>query len=252
MNEEELFGLLVRYHIEHNLPRFLPTIEDGRSSLVEDSDIGYDEAAPRGVKRFLLIANGDTLASRLRETGVILDRRSPEFHEVGDEDALYSFFDNLKGDGAYILNKEKGRIARVHHLKNDFGDAESLDYLLEMPREMLTYDERLPSEEAGCKTRLAAKLPHAYDGVDAYQIKATVHSPLGLGIVTHFGRGYLETFTLEHAKGSGAPMIDEEKQITGVYRRYDITLRGYVLTEQKYMAPATTQSQPAPALEAVL
>jgi hypothetical protein len=47
-------------------------------------------------------------------------------------------------------------------------------------------------------------------------------------------------------------MIDEEKQITGVYRRYDITPRGYVLTEQKYMAPARTQSQPAPALEAVL
>ena len=78
-----------------------------------------------------------------------------------------------------------------------------------------------PSERViGTKTKLAVKLPYAYDNVETYQIKATIHSPLGMGVVTHFTRDELEMFFLDYSPDSDGPFIEQDKGIVGVYKKY--------------------------------
>ncbi|MBU0615156.1 MAG: hypothetical protein KJ601_03620 [Nanoarchaeota archaeon] len=236
MADDILFNRLVRYHIERNLPLYIGSIEEGVSSLIDmDEDIGYDYNAHPRSKRLLLVTNGDTLVEKLRKDQVMTDSKDPVFTDVPDYDGFAAFFDKTKGDGSYVYHKRAQRVGRVRELNtNPPGLVENLDNLIAMlPEDFVAYDGSVPTEEVGNKTRLAFKIPYAHPEFETYQIKGTVHSPLGLGIVTHFTKESMEMFYFEHDPMHTGDFVDPEKKIVGVYRRYQREGDNLVLKEMK-------------------
>ncbi len=225
---DPVFEWLVRYHVERNLLLFTRGMVNGRSPLVQESDIGFDDAVPQGCKRMLIIANGDTLVDRLRESGTVLDMERPIFAAVRDYDLFAEYFDGSRGDGAYVLNKRDSQLGRVHELANDVPLPEGFATLMsQVPLVLLSLNESVALTELGCKTRLAVKLPFRKfaDGeqphsIDTYQIKATVHSLVGPGPVTHFNREGCEVFHFQYDLAHQGEFINPEQRIVGVYRKY--------------------------------
>lgn len=227
MLDDNIFRWLARLQVEENLEKVvLPTVKEGIADFVGDNDVGYDEAIPKNYKRCLIMANGDKLIDRLQESRIINDTKKPSFsNDFGSYQAVKSYVFGHKGDGAHVLNKNRQQIGKVKVVNNNL--PEDLDYLIELlPEHFNSYDGSVQNDEIGTKTRLAPVLPHAYSNIDerteTYQIKGTIHTKLGMGIVTHFTKDYFEMFYLLHDKNSDGPYINEEHQIIGVHEKYKI------------------------------
>ncbi|PIN75818.1 hypothetical protein COV17_03675 [Candidatus Woesearchaeota archaeon CG10_big_fil_rev_8_21_14_0_10_36_11] len=236
MESDQLFNWLVRLHVEHNLPIVAPHINDGKADFVEEGDIGYDHRTPNDVKRFLIVANGDTLVEKLTTSEMIEDPEKLKFTSVPRYDDFHTYFNKHRGDGAYIAHLNDARIARVMEIANGHPKGLSASYS-ELPEHFIALDKSVGNEECGNKTRLAMRIPRlpilANDNVHTFQIKGTLHGELGMGIVTHFHRGGMEMFYLDYDPNSDGPFIDEAKGIIGVHERYTYDGSKYTLTEKK-------------------
>jgi len=220
--EATIFELLVRYHIERNLPKQLEYMRDGR--ILDDRGRpfiqGRENKWSQGV---LLIADGATLASRLMEDHVILDEEDPEFEQLSDPAGFSDYLTtNRWRDGAYILNADGGKIAHVSQFNNNPGSERRKPLRELLPVDFVqsaaTYlDRRL----VGTRTRVAAVLPQMYP-VEAFQIKQSAYGELGIGVVTRFTKdGLAESFHFQYDAVQG-PYVHADHPIVGVHRIYGL------------------------------
>ncbi|NQV91227.1 hypothetical protein HQ489_02025 [Candidatus Woesearchaeota archaeon] len=223
MTSSPLFEWLVMYHLEKNL--------SPRSEYLSHGDMPF---APEGEEvegsfGCLIIENGDTLAERLREERIILDRRHPQFKPANDYDEFQDYLvKNGKKDGAFIYDSLNQRVARVNRLSNNTPQMDEVrgyqtnlipnDFIFDGRTQTLI--ERDIDDHVGTKTDLAIVIPEAYttddSHVQAYQIKRTAYGNLGLGKVTHFAKGGLQReFFFDYI-----PTGDNKSELMGVYRTY--------------------------------
>ncbi len=218
MSNLNLFDLLVRYHVEENLARCRPYMADG--VLVDEEGLPFQEGSddlPSAHKGFLIVANGDKLAERLRKDRFISEDHDGFVYLDGKED-FFSYLSEQRGrDGAYVFNGARDSIVRVSELNNNPPSLEEdLDVYNYVPRDFVSFDGSVPPEgNLGTKTRIAIKFPHAFQNTSAYQLKRSAFGPTRMGKVTRFTRAGLEEeffFTKQDFEG--------DEGIVGVHRRY--------------------------------
>jgi len=236
MNSDRLFNWLIKLHIGHNLPIVSPQINNGIANFVKEGDIGYDHRTPNDIKRFLIIANGDTLVDKLTESEMINEPEKLKFTTVPEYKDFCAYFNKHRGDGAYIAHLTGAKIARVMEIANKHPKELSSLYT-KLPNHFMALDESVGNEESGNKTRIAMRIPYlpilADSNVHTFQIKGTIHSKLGLGIVTHFSKDGMQIFYLDYNPSTAGPYIDESKGIIGIHERYEHGGSNYKLTEKK-------------------
>ncbi|MEK6863350.1 MAG: hypothetical protein AABW53_01500 [Nanoarchaeota archaeon] len=233
----DLFFWLVEYHCKANLERCLLHMEDGkvylhgkaldeRRLIREELHPGLENELYTGV---LLVANGTTLIDRLSEGDVIKD--DPEdvrFEDVKDKEAFFRYLSLEQGnDGAHIYDGVNKRIARISEFNNNPPLQEKIPLGAMVPADFLSSDGSVLPKHVGVKTRLAIKMPLAYDHTSTFQIKRTAYGNTGLGKVTHFGpQGLKEEFFFHYDPTSNGPFVDEKHGIVGVYRAYERNEKG--------------------------
>jgi len=226
MDKKDLFGWLVNYHYS-NLEECLPYIHEGVLSIerkkfdqgkitrkVKEQLIeGRENELYSGV---LIVANGHTLADRLKD-GKVITSELEDWSKINGEDDLANYLSEQNGnDGAYLLDSYNGRITHAAELNNNPDSLPGDLPIYEMIPDNFVYSDGSNSNlgKIGTKTRLAIKIPHAYEHTETYQIKRTAYTPLGLGKVTHFGtQGLIEEFFFRYNPA--------QSNIEGVYRRYE-------------------------------
>jgi len=221
MEKGDLFWWLVDYHCQVNLKEASPYIKagvlDNKGGLYKE---GRDAGCPyQGV---LVVANGSTLADRLVEDHVIHDEPD-EFVAVPARDHFFNYLNRQSTeDGAYIFDGSNQRITTVGELNNNPRNFPR-DFLTysRIPRDFVSAGGQLPLSMIGTKTRLAIKLPCAYDNTEAFQIKRSRYGTLGMGKVTHFTKDGLEReFLFDYKPDSSGSFIDPKQGIVGLLRTY--------------------------------
>jgi len=219
----QLFEWLVMYHFDKNLkPRWDYLSKENLPFAPEGEEV-------EGSVGCLIIENGDTLADRLRDEGIILDRNHPKFNPVANYDSFDNYLiKNGKKDGAFIYDSLNERIARISRLSNNTPKMSEVreyqinlipnDFIFNGTTEELT--EHDIDEHLGTKTDLAMVIPEAYttneSHVQAYQIKRTAYGRIGLGKVTHFAEGGLQReFFFDYV-----PTENGDSELMGIYRTY--------------------------------
>ena len=218
----ELFDWLVGYHCKENLERCLPYLKQGRAYDASDSLIqeGEENEHYKGV---LIVSNGKTLASKLSQGGVIHDDPEDlEFFTLQNKEDLASYLTlQRQKDGAYIFDGVNNQITRVGELNNNPSSLRERKIYSMAPPDFLSYDGSIPLREMGTKTRLAIKMPLAYQDTSSYLIKRSAFGNTGLGKVAHFGQnGLMQEFFFEHKPDYQGSFINPEHKIVGVYRRW--------------------------------
>lgn len=219
MDKNQIFQWLVDYHYQ-NLKLCLPYIVDGkvqvRGTPLEEC---YDENEL--YKGLLIVVNNNVIVDKLVEDGVVLSEpEQPNI--VSTREEFFSLISRQKNsDGAYILDRVNQRITKVSELNNNpKALPKQLPIYNMVPKDFVSHTAKLDVRNIGTKTRLAIKLPHAYEDTDTFQIKRSAYTPLGLGKVTHFNKqGLVEEFFFRHMPEAKAPLI-ECTGIVGVYRKY--------------------------------
>ncbi|MBS3175638.1 hypothetical protein J4457_00175 [Candidatus Woesearchaeota archaeon] len=234
MIRNDLFSLLVRYHIEHNLPPSLPHVTRRSKLRLPNGGLSVEGATENPYQQgLLIIADGETLADRLQKTRVILGG-VPEFQKIADWESFRNYLESQDGvDGAYLMDTVNGRIAHVVELNNNPDNTEPLELSDLLPDNFLSCDGNVPVSNVGTKTRLALRLPRAYstgqERVEALQIKRTAYLSLGIGKVTRITpEGLAEEFFFEHDPNpkSEGPFINKKYGIVGIHRTYERTPEG--------------------------
>ncbi len=233
-SDNSLFGWLVRYRLERNLPEVLPYIQDGQVLDFKGKPLPVGRENPY-TAGCLILADGQTLADRLRgDDRIILDTEEPEFLPAANYTTFERFLDQqITEDGAFVYDGRNRQMARVTEFNNK-GDSLLAERIRDnagkyLPPDFLTYGATSPqknvSGKLGTKTKLALVLPIFLSTNDwqvhAYQIKRTAYGQPGMGKVTHFGRnGLEEEFFVKYEPDSVGPFLDEEARLVGVYRKY--------------------------------
>lgn len=220
---ENMFEWLVKHHLNENLKKCLPHIADGRIHVRgEPLEEGFDENEL--YKGLLIVSNGSDLINRLERDRVILDEPE-DLEEISGENDFFVYISGQRnGDGAYIVADRE--ITKVHEINNYPPSLRSAVPLYsKIPADFLSLYGNVPlHNNIGTKTRLAIKIPHAYESTETYQIKRSAYTDLGMGKVTHFNRqGLVEEFFFVYDPGADAPLFQLERGgITGVYRAYGL------------------------------
>lgn len=219
-----LFDWLVQYHVTQNLTVCYPHLHQGKVFTKEGKPHREGEEENEWYTGILIVANGSTLYDRLFADKVVLDGEMDPAVRVENVDGLATYLsEQHNGDGAYVFNGQTQEIRRVYELNNNPASLSQDVWLEEVLPSDFCADNGSVSvrRNSGTKTRLAAKLPRAYEDCHTFQIKRTAYTPLGVGKVTHFTKqGLLEEFFFRYAPHAEGPFIDEARGIVGVYRRY--------------------------------
>ena len=225
MDKKTIFDWLVAYHIGVNLEACLPHMQDGRiigtngKPLTENLD--YYVQPHQGL---LVVANGESLANRLKKDRVVHDDEIHPFTPTSNAGDFFRYLSEYgQGDGAYVFDGLNSRVTKIQELDNNPSTLpENLDLYSMVPPDFFFYDAHAHRAWIGNKTRLAIKLPHAYDSTDTYQIKRSPYTEFGMGKVTHFNRqGLVEEFFFMYDPSSDGPFIKPDQGIIGVYRSYE-------------------------------
>ena len=222
--ENPIFNWLINYHYYINLKLCLPYIENGRL-IQQGRHLDECDDEVEAYKGVLIVADGSTLINRLEHDRVIHDNPADlEFTTIASMGDLFRYLANQKNsDGAYLFNKESGKITRVCEINNsmpNMPDESSMHRMI--PDDFVSFDKKIMSyRNIGTKTRLAIKIPHAYDDSETYQIKRSSYGKLGMGKVTHFNKqGLVEEFFFNldiMATNSTSQM----SKISGMHRKYN-------------------------------
>ena len=215
MIEESLFDLLVRYHCEKNLPRCLPFIGEGQVHNPNGRVLKEGMDQNLHYKGLLIVADGNTLFQRLYQDGLI-NFEMDEFRRISNRLSFFNYLGTQPNrDGTYIydgVQKKMTRVFALHHNPSKTPKGLRLDDFI--PADFMSTDGNIPLEgNRESKTGFAIRLTQAYDNCQAYQIKRTAYTSLGMGKVIHLNKqGLVEEFFLEYNQRT--------KGIMGVYRDY--------------------------------
>ncbi len=241
MKGVDLFDALVRFHSTYNLARTLEHIERHGGlygSRGEPLQEGHENHAYVGA---IIVANGDTLAQRLREGSDTFEpvEISP-FEPIRSEEDLFCYLLRLEQeDGADVYNGCDHAIARASELPNNLLGMNGSSVYDAVPQNFVHHaraslHEGNPSR-LGTKTRLAIRFPRAFENTHSYQIKHSIFGPTGehdpkMGKVTRFGpQGLEKEFFLAYDPQSPGPFILPERGIVGVERTYHRTPAGVLV-----------------------
>ncbi len=234
MADSNLFEWLMYYQCRSNLEPCLRWIVDGTLRHPDGLDPFEEGEEADGIRNYvglLIISDGRNLLDMLRQDKIVYEEDVAKAHDddgfvkVTTAGELSDYLDMVgKRDGAYVYDGDDNEITRVYEFTNRHPNLERVPLLDFIPDNFFEYNGCTPPErkQIGTKTRLAIRLPQAYENIQTYQIKRTAYASLGMGKVTHFDNsGLREEFFLMHAPGlEGAPYISAEKGIIGVYRDY--------------------------------
>ena len=239
MPKNLLFEWLVNYHFQVNLENSIPYMRNGQVCDEEGTPHaeGSDKSMPyQGV---LIVANGDTLVDRLKKDKVVHDEQLGSFVKINNEHDFRKYIKSLEeDDGAYIYDSVNRRIIHVEEINNDHDLPDGKSMYDMIPKNFFSYDSNLEAK-LGTKTRLAIKIPHAYDNTESFQIKRSAYGPMRMGKVTHFNKqGLVEEFFMIYNPESKGPFVNPKHKITGVYRKYERDKdNNLVKVTEKYYKP---------------
>src|SRR3989344_651756 len=240
MERKDIYNGLVGYHATVSLDRCLSSLRGG---VYHDSEgplmEGFDRRAPAH-NGFIIIANGDTLVGKLKGAGMVFDDLGG-FVPVRNRESLFRYLeDNAHADGAYIFNGVDRSITRVSEVINNPASLPpEFDMFSMIPKDFVSYDGSVSNTNIGTKTRLAIRLPHAYEDTETFQVKRSPYGPTRMGKVTHFTRdGLKEEFFFDYQGG----------EVVGVYREYERDEeRGLIRTLEKVVDIETIRRELEPA-----
>jgi len=231
MEQNNIFDWLVKYHCERNLKECSPYIEDGviyhPANMKKAVKEGKENKAYEGI---LIFKNGNTLLDRLVRDRLVNSMDISKPIDVDSIDKFLNFMSNREEeDGVFVYESARGKMMRVSKVK-DLAEGNT-PLKSKLPSDFIFYDgvkgnnlERVLRGELGTKTRLAMDITERYPDVNAYQIKRSAYTRLGMGKVTHFNsNGLVEEYFLKP---------EELNLINGVYRRYEPSAQGPVKKEQ--------------------
>lgn len=221
MEKGDLFWWLVDYHCNINLKESLSKIRNG---VLVNNGGRYPEGTDRGCpyQGVLIIANGSTLAERLVRDHIVHDQELSDFVDAGSK---AQFLDYLRkqetDDGAYVYDGSNGKMAHVEEINNDPPLPAGFSMCNMVPKDFFFVDGKQPKPMIGTKTRLAIKVPQAYENTEAFQIKRSRYGTLGMGKVTHFtDQGLAKEFLFAYDPSYDGPFINRRKGIIGLLRTY--------------------------------
>jgi len=235
----DLFDVLVRRHLA-NLEVCKPYINNGR--IISPK---YGGPIPEGKENdfydgLLILKNGlATLDALVRDEWV--DPNDIDgFYKVPDKTALLDYLDMHNGsDGAFVFDSADMRITWVYELNNNINISIKTDKangersVSEMlPTDFVFYGSKQPvrRKDIGTKTSLALKFVQMYPHIEAYQIKKSAYTNLGMGKVTCLNfKGLKQEFFFK----------DEGDSILGVERNYRNGFHDY--SRKKERAQLTMQ-----------
>ena len=222
MAENDIFGWLVDYHCSVNLQECLPHIQEGR--VIGHKGRAYAQGEEnKHYTGTVIIANGDTLADRLIEDGVVLNPPTREelyakFRQSETMQTFHSYLAEQPEDGAQIYDGVNKRIAHVKTFNNSPPRVQKpADLGTLVAKDFASTDGSVPARDGiGNRTYIAMIIPHGYDNTEGFQIRQSAYGTLGMGKVVHFvrGQGVKQEFFLEY---------DVTRGIVGVHRTYDGT-----------------------------
>ena len=224
MEQNHFFDWFVKYHCERNMAECAPYVNDG--IIYSPANKGRQIQEGREIKEYqgiLVFKNGNTLLNRLVSDKLVNPKHISAPAHIGSLDELFSFMDNREDqDGVYVYESANKDIVRVSKVRDV---VESKPLITKVPLDFVFYNGIPPGMDAekvlgqwiGCKTRLAIDITDRYQDVQAYQIKASGYTPLGMGKVTHFDKdGLRKEFFLKYEAGN----------ICGIRRDYSGQSRG--------------------------
>lgn len=238
-----IFNILLKYHGEKNLAKCAPYIKDGviysPANHYKPIKEGKENKEYAGITIF---KNGDTLLNKLKERRYVNPKAIDEFEDISTLEKFFDFLDskNSEGDdgeedGVYIFeskNKKIARVSKIYCPESPIENKIPLDFIYfnGMNGSVNPWNELY--RKLGNKTRLAIDLTHLYNDVEAYQIKRSGYTQLGMGKVTHFNKnGLSEEFFFMHNPEQNLFIYPEQK-IIGVYRSYN-NKNGDLFREEK-------------------
>ena len=225
ISSSRVFNWMVQKHLV-NLASCLPYLEGGRILAPNGAPIQEGREENERYHGALILCNGDTLFNRLFSDHVAEDTERDEFHDVRNQQGLLEYLaGQLNPDGAYVFDGKNDRVARVFELNNTPPTLpKGLVLSHYVPPTFCSYDGSVPvAPNIGTKTRLAIKIPQAYPGVEAVQLKRTGYTPLGMGLVTRLSdRGLLEAAFFKYEPGSPGPFVSDEHPILLVHQQYEM------------------------------
>ncbi|MBN2567441.1 hypothetical protein JXB02_05145 [Candidatus Woesearchaeota archaeon] len=224
MSHDPLFGWLVDFHIERNLPRALRFFREG--SIRDDDGNRYRlDGENERYYGAIIISDGENIADRLVRIEVIHSDAIDGYTAIPTREAFMGYLgENLNRDGSFVYDSVNRGITRVAKVNNE---PKALNERLKGSD--LRFDRRLPPDfiaedgsievkrtNLGLKTQLAAELTYAFPDMRIYQIKRTPYGGLGMGKVTQFsGQGLLQEFFFR------AVPEKEGYSILGIHRQYE-------------------------------
>jgi len=240
--DNDLFRLLVRYYCEEKWTACRRDVKDGIFYDRYDDDFGIGDENP--FHGALIVANGDTLAGELVQQELVKENPLGKFIPTRTIDDFCTVMDRIKKrDRAMIYDGVNKQMANVEAIYANKLAHINLDFDKDLPYNFMVNDGSIDVNECGTRTRAAMLITKAYANsgceVDAYIIRATAYTPLGMGLVAHFTKeGLKEVFFLKYDPNSSEEMfIDKKKKVVGVYRTYKRVDGETVLDQERIVNP---------------
>jgi len=186
MAKLDLFKAFSDHQCSYNLEKCLPYIVEGRIRSPKNSykpvHEGRENKEYDGITVFM---NGNTLIDKLQRTGLVNPKVIGERIPISSIDDMSAFLEGSEDeDGVYVYEPAKDQLVRIAKIKDSGKD------LYGIPPDFVFYGSDLSIDDMqphiGTKTRLANELVQTFPGIEAFQIKRSGYTPLGMGKVTHF------------------------------------------------------------------
>src|SRR3989338_142641 len=242
MDKADIFPWLVEYNLR-TLDRLVHDSHtnrlDGEGRIIFQRQPIKEMHENELCKGFLLFVNGESLRTGITEGQVKIGDRAPVFEPFDGISDLFRIIESqLSKDGCYVADLVNEYVARTPELNNaPVSLPPGFTLLDKIPADFLVYNGNSLSQEAvddlhhvelGGKKRQAIRIPCAFPNTDAYQVKRTGYTPLGMGKVTHFtNKGLTEELFFQYVQmGFDVPYalegINEDHGIIAVHRTYEM------------------------------
>lgn len=215
-NELPILQWLVEHHIDRNLEKkCLPYLGNGMIMSPANHRMPVREGKEnQEYKGILILRNGDTLKGNLVRDGFLKDYDiEDKSYPIATKGQFFRFLDDesRNEDGVYIVDSGRKELSRVCWINYPSVSREGL-----LPLDFVFYNghkgenaERDMWLELGSKTRLGVALPRLYEDVEAFMLKRSGYTPLGMGKAVRFGDGLEEEVFFQYLNPDNSGSISD-------------------------------------------